>query len=677
MSTGPGQLKRPRRIFAPLLLSSFCGLLLLTITLLIWVVFFGGVDTVTGYLFRHRHPPSDIEMAPTVVAYPSGPDVAAIIGGKGQGLDCSIPWPVGPALFGRGPFSDQAPVELQFRQACVFHDLCYRHGLATYGYTQADCDALLQEHASRICKQAFRASSWAQCHSDSRKVLLGVSLGGTNAFQGWWTSTFHEFDPIPVRSREFIVSRLVKGPAGADPVVNDRTQLLTLRVQPSGLTLSEPGTDNPARMTELRRGWNHSAPFVRTGTEPRDTLYWYLRSREQNTAALLTAGNVEEIRAGRFKLVNTDILASSPIFAPTAHWSEPLLGLTRQSTTDGRLEVCGADSASARVDKRKCATIGPALDQRTDTTHAPGDIASLPAVKTTTSYRLFQSSPLVTNDHLVVLKRGAAENGEGYRDAADALVLDLAKLGGTSAPHDTVTRVVPDVQIRERDEPVAALPDGAKQPVLLSVVNESGSTSLSLYEFDLGAKGERKPMQVLNRGNPLALESSWVDRPVLLMKPSANDAQVTGRLVFSRARFEEAESKGEEDRVDLGVLVLGRADRAWRVELSAQCKVTFAERQRSVNATPCRAAALGNDGKRVVEASTAVTRLLGAQLLASYSSASGSLTLVVPDQCIPANPIVLEARLDSQNPSAPGNLAPRKREANPTTLRRTIQCDHR
>jgi hypothetical protein len=164
---------------------------------------------------------------------------------------------------------------------------------------------------------------------------------------------------------------------------------------------------------------------------------------------------------------------------------------------------------------------------------------------------------------------------------------------------------------------------------------------------------------------------------VLLMKPSAAEAQVTGRLVLSRARFEQAESKGEDDRVDLGILVLGRADRTWRVELSAQCKVTYTRRQRSVNATPCTTAALDKDGARVVEASTAVTRLLGAQLLASYPSAPGSLTLVVPDQCIAASPIVLDARLDAQNPSAAGNLAPRRSEASPPAFRRTIQCDRR
>ena len=39
----------------------------------------------------------------------------------------------------------------RFRQACVFHDLCYRHGLATYGYNQNDCDRILQNAAFRLC----------------------------------------------------------------------------------------------------------------------------------------------------------------------------------------------------------------------------------------------------------------------------------------------------------------------------------------------------------------------------------------------------------------------------------------------------------------------------------------------------------------------------------------------
>jgi hypothetical protein len=142
-------------------------------------------------------------MPATVTSYPSGPEVVGIIGGSGEGLNCSLPR-------GLDVFFDGSPnssgkrhlVRQRFRQACVFHDLCYRHGLATYGYSQNDCDRIVQNQAFRLCKYIRNRDGTAyseRCQTDSKKILAGVSLGGFNSYRGWDRSTYFEFHSDPIR----------------------------------------------------------------------------------------------------------------------------------------------------------------------------------------------------------------------------------------------------------------------------------------------------------------------------------------------------------------------------------------------------------------------------------------------------------------------------------------------
>ena len=101
----------------------------------------------------------------------------------------------------------------RFRQACVFHDLCYRHGLATYGYTQNDCDQVLQNEAFRLCLHPNGQSRSAErCQTDSKMILAGVTFGGSNAYRAWDRSTYFEFEADPSRSSGFSVSRVVDHP---------------------------------------------------------------------------------------------------------------------------------------------------------------------------------------------------------------------------------------------------------------------------------------------------------------------------------------------------------------------------------------------------------------------------------------------------------------------------------
>jgi hypothetical protein len=159
---------------------------------------------------------NDGEMPPTVTSYPSGPEVVSIIGGSGEGLNCSLP--PGLDIFFDGSADADGRrhlVRQRFRQACVAHDLCYRHGLATYGYSQNDCDRILQNQAFRLCKYIRNQNKSAdseRCQQDSKMILAGVNLGGFDSYRAWDRSTYFEFDSDPTRSSAFSVSRVVDHP---------------------------------------------------------------------------------------------------------------------------------------------------------------------------------------------------------------------------------------------------------------------------------------------------------------------------------------------------------------------------------------------------------------------------------------------------------------------------------
>ena len=149
------------------------------------------------------------------------------------------------------------------RQACATHDYCYRHGAATYGYTQADCDFLLQEHAFRLCYFIERRepgsdmeAKQSKCIRDARLVTLGVRAGGSDSFrplnpsvdalsQGLEhkagldgkASTYFEFDPYPVRSLSYAVYRIADAP---DPTgtLQGLKGLYKFSMRPSGIFVS-------------------------------------------------------------------------------------------------------------------------------------------------------------------------------------------------------------------------------------------------------------------------------------------------------------------------------------------------------------------------------------------------------------------------------------------------------
>jgi hypothetical protein len=216
-------------------------------------------------ILANARAPIHAEMPYTAYALPyTGGDVQ-VLGGQGMGLNCSIPKVVSWLAFSRE--KHEANVSLQMRQACAYHDYCYRHGAATYGYTQSDCDQSLLEHAYRICRYIYGSDRGRDyCVTTARKVAIGVWAGGNASFKtvdfGSGTrslesgdcqvhfdrfiehrcaSTYFEFDPYPVRAQGYTVYRIADAPSRWIAEGSHRKALYTFEHRPTGVHVSITG----------------------------------------------------------------------------------------------------------------------------------------------------------------------------------------------------------------------------------------------------------------------------------------------------------------------------------------------------------------------------------------------------------------------------------------------------
>lgn len=206
--------------------------------------FYGAVvsNAIADYAFAHAGGAADNEKAATAdVPMISAIEIGAL-GGRGEGISCSLPaisaWAFRdnpPYRLPTGLASKRSSASLQFRQACLKHDLCYRHGAATYGYTQMQCDTFLAEDAFRICRYIYKNPNNIEwCRTQARKVLSGVTLGGAAGFRGvgapnwrfqvrearrrndqFSISTYLEYDPYPSGAARYYAPRLIPGGCGA------------------------------------------------------------------------------------------------------------------------------------------------------------------------------------------------------------------------------------------------------------------------------------------------------------------------------------------------------------------------------------------------------------------------------------------------------------------------------
>lgn len=340
--------------------------------------------TAIDLIYKNVEDIVDGEMPPTVTSFPSGPEVVSIIGGSGAGLNCSLPWWTNAFFEGGEDNSGKPLLVLQrFRQACVFHDLCYRHGLATYGYSQNDCDRVLQNQAFRLCQYIRndgipkkdgnddaerRARAATSCQDDSKKILAGVSLGGSGAYRGWDQSTYFEFESDPSRSNGFSAARVVRHPfksivAGkyddeSDEViltfVNSRSNLSvncvtcketviqkwTRKPEEASDELKAAGIDtipqamltHQLKLTTTSPIWlpprrRHAAPHLLVDNTGKNHLIWMSRNNNENTLFCVVSSDAAQLLTytlprfdtcgqgalSRLTMVEPDMFSTSPL----------------------------------------------------------------------------------------------------------------------------------------------------------------------------------------------------------------------------------------------------------------------------------------------------------------------------------------------------------------------------
>lgn len=219
---------------------------LIRFSLLLAAVFMSsGCMPIAGGIAESIYPalpqPNDTELPSTFTTFPASSSVEAVLGGQGAGLDCSIPAPISALAFSRNQHLSN--ISLRFRQSCVMHDLCYRHGYATYGYSQADCDFQLQQSAYRLCRQIYKADEgtkdplnlYSICEKEAKKVLLGVRLGGAGSFRDQRSSTYFEYDPVPLHADNYVVARAIDLPPG--PSGNPDIGIRTFHFQRNSVTM--------------------------------------------------------------------------------------------------------------------------------------------------------------------------------------------------------------------------------------------------------------------------------------------------------------------------------------------------------------------------------------------------------------------------------------------------------
>jgi hypothetical protein len=427
-------------------------------------------ETIIGNIFRNVVDISDGEMPNGVASFPSGPEIVSIIGGSGAGLNCSLPNIVGDMLFDadvdeRIPENKRDRIRLvrqKFRQACVFHDLCYRHGLATYGYSQNECDRILQDQAHRLCHYLSSSPKYVDdCQYQTKMVLAGVAVGGFGSYRAWDRSTFFEFDTNPLKSIEFRASRVVDHPFKSllpekykgDPdhiILSFSLRRNSIRAvcenclpnrmlepardpkDPDYLSAEfrsaghkkrpEALIDHSASIEQPRTVWlppdhHHAAPQFVQGTDGKHHLVWMSRPGVTTTGSCMVLTDVRAILTYTLPAthgcwhdanpvlspVQVEMLSSAPLPMIAASGKGQAdavvaIGLTVQRT--GNLDVCGW--SKARLDLKKGNPRMAACRMLAETTQ-PNDGIAVPE----RNYRIgaFQNFPIVRQNQAIFFER--------------------------------------------------------------------------------------------------------------------------------------------------------------------------------------------------------------------------------------------------------------------------------
>ncbi len=583
---------------------------------------FGTADCIVQFVYKNVADPSDGEMPVTVTSYSNASHEVAVLGGGGEGLNCSLPQ-FAERLF-TAPDDPDDHVNHRFRQACVYHDFCYRHGLATYGYTQSDCDRLLQEHSYRICLvakvsvavQAGRQdantthSAADRCQLEAKRFLFGVAFFGSPNFMGWNESSFFEFDPSPSRSFQFYTSRVIDHPFGSLPKTTPRAGdpqqfLLKFQIRRSGATVKcencsnrtfeldelreskvnlEPVSEREKRDLEtfksLRLGrerpiWlpalrTHAAPYLLSDGQGSQFFTWLNRGGDENTGACIVKAEPQKL-----------LVHSRPYGAGCDGGSSGRLDLTSADilTSSPRPMLIPLPSAPSNEPKWDLVSVG--LTNQTASRGVNVCIYSVAQDKKSCSVLHSAGKPI--RSLISVFQNAVSISGNRAtffirrRDKTHGHFLRVLSFE-VNHPIPAVVTVDFDNEFPINDgfEPLAGL-DATKNDLrFLSAKKEIAETNartkaeaetLSIYEFEFRKDGTAKPLAVrwLADTEPLKPHASWARRPILVVEEKAASGAKT-KFVLSRSRAwspaEQPMETGGGDQLHFELAVLERSNAA-------------------------------------------------------------------------------------------------------------------
>jgi len=471
--------------------------------------------------------PYENEAPPTPTSFPASSEISAVIGGKGEGLSCSLPLPwLTEPLFFFDLNDDEAPLSLQFRQACAFHDYCYRHGAATYGYEQVDCDFMLQNSAYRLCRLIIKEDSFEaidKCLSRARRVLLGVRVGGGTPFQAGGLSTYFEFDPMPAKADDYVVSRLV--------------------------TLTKPLAfkDNNNKLKRsvisyhIKRGT--IVPRLLWNCEEKDCMLNQASNQKYieifPNRAIVTPPRIVRTKQGdrvisvaRDGFVDTRYyLTEYPRYAEGAFSNFRTLN---EMHYDSSIQLFHMNSQEGVDDLFSFSHRGQNM-LRKDVIEPIGKLENNKMVNTpniTDNYRLLQTEPILgkflstDSDQMLMISRGVNEKGEDYQKSILTYILNV--FNGCVAKEDCSFRL----ELPEESEPSAAVTLADGRSGLLSIVTDNENLKLELRDLK-HCKISPENCLANIAVDQLDLDASWIRMPVQVL-PSLKENNKSSLLFFSR-----------------------------------------------------------------------------------------------------------------------------------------------
>ncbi|QOZ46903.1 hypothetical protein XH89_28105 [Bradyrhizobium sp. CCBAU 53340] len=688
---------------------------------------------VADSLYKNVDDITDGEMPATITSFESGPDVVSTIGGSGEGLNCSLPALTNLFFDGSKDSRGKRHLVLQrFRQACVFHDLCYRHGLATYGYNQNDCDRILQNAAFRLCTYIRNGSgtgSATRCQTDSKMVLAGVSMGGYNAFRGWDRSTYFEFESDPFRSVAFQASRVVDHPfKTVDPVkyrddpdqvilsfenvrsdiavtcmtcgqhpVFEYTQdpnAVDAELRSVGVTkLPEALLKREPMLSETVPIWlpprrHHAAPHLLVDAAGKDHLIWMSRNNPQDTMSCIVGADAARLLTNTLPrrdlcsadsgslltMVEVDMFATSPLPMEIPGAPDPIYAtaISPQKTIDNDLSFCSR-SASRPVDRS-------GNDDRSACINFSGD-----DVRKGAALGAFQDFPVIRPGQQIVFARDVDQRttspltaiwqrafGDTFSPGGALLVIDVAPPAIPKGPASARLKKIVRFNIDDRFDPM--MPISRKVDDLRFLSLEASKETVRLRQIDFAKDNPAiGNIRLTIGGGDVELDRSWAARPMMVLE--TRDAQAKTKLVFSRGEIAIDPDKpvlpdATTEALTLQTLVFER-------DAAAPSDAPFVK---SAGAT-CRityefaphhtdwSCYRAFDPDRSMRASPAA-RMQASQMLVGRFSKSAGHAIAFPDACLKSEPIILAPQGDTFTP-----VSDTAGWNGPPKLRRTITCE--